>query len=129
MSYEFYRVLHIFGIILLFASLGALAAIGGTTDHRLRRLGSIIHGVAVAVILIAGFGLLARLEMFGGFPPWIWIKLGIWLVAGAAQTRAGATALFVVSSARWNRRLARRLQALLAQTPFGRSALGGSPTP
>jgi hypothetical protein len=79
MSYEFYRVLHIFGIILLFASLGALAAIGGATDHRLRRLGNIIHGVAVAVILIAGFGLLARLEMFDGFPPWIWIKLGIWL--------------------------------------------------
>jgi hypothetical protein len=79
MSYEFYRVLHVIGIILLFASLGGLAAIGGTTDHRLRRLAGILHGVAVAVILIAGFGLLARLGMFGGFPPWIWVKLGIWL--------------------------------------------------
>ncbi|MCG6948110.1 MAG: hypothetical protein LJE93_04230 [Acidobacteria bacterium] len=80
MSYEFYRVLHIFGIVLLFVSLGALAAIGGSTDRRLRKYAAIIHGVAVAVILTAGFGLLARLEMFGGFPLWIWIKLGIWLV-------------------------------------------------
>jgi hypothetical protein len=84
MSYEFYRVLHIVGIVLLFASLGALAAIGGTTDDRLRRMAGILHGVAVAVVLTAGFGLLARLEMFGGFPPWIWIKLGIWLTLAMA---------------------------------------------
>jgi hypothetical protein len=84
MSYEFYRVLHIIGIVLLFASLGALAAIGGRTDGWLRRFAAIAHGVAVAVILIAGFGLLARLQMFGGFPPWIWIKLGIWLTLAMA---------------------------------------------
>ena len=84
MSYEFYRVLHIVGIVLLFVSLGALAAIGGNTKERLRRFAAIIHGVAVAVILIAGFGLLARLQMFGGFPPWIWIKLGIWLTLAMA---------------------------------------------
>jgi hypothetical protein len=79
MSYEFYRVLHIFGIVLLFASLGALSAIGGRTGDSLRRFAAILHGVAIAVILIGGFGLLARLQMFGSFPVWIWIKLGIWL--------------------------------------------------
>ena len=84
MSYEFYRVLHIIGIVLLFTSLGALAAIGGRNEGGLRRFAAIIHGVAVAVILIAGFGLLARLQMFGGFPPWIWIKLGIWLTLATA---------------------------------------------
>ena len=84
MSYEFYRVLHVFGIALLFVSLGALAAIGGGTDGRLRKIAAIIHGVAVAAILTAGFGLLARLEMFGGFPTWIWIKLGIWLALAFA---------------------------------------------
>jgi hypothetical protein len=79
MSYEFYRVLHIVGIVLLFTSLGGLAAIGASTEGRARKFAAIIHGVAIAVILIAGFGLLARLQMFGGFPPWIWVKLGIWL--------------------------------------------------
>jgi hypothetical protein len=84
MSYELYRTLHIIGIVLLFTSLGALAAIGGRTDNRLRGLAAIMHGVAATVILIAGFGLLARLNMFGGFPPWIWIKLGIWLTLAMA---------------------------------------------
>lgn len=84
MSYEFYRVLHIIGIVLLFTSLGGLAAIGGKTNDRLRRFASIAHGIAVAVILIAGFGLLARLKMFDGFPPWIWVKLGIWLTLAMA---------------------------------------------
>lgn len=84
MSYEFYRVLHILGIVLLFASLGALAAIGGGTGDRLRRIAAIMHGVAVAVILTAGFGLLARLEMFGGFPIWIWLKLAIWSLLAVA---------------------------------------------
>ena len=84
MSYEFYRVLHVIGIIVLFASLGALAAIGGRTDEKLRKIAAIAHGVAVAIILIAGFGLMARLKMFGGFPPWIWVKLGIWLAMAMA---------------------------------------------
>jgi hypothetical protein len=84
MSYEFYRVLHIIGIVLLFASLGALTAIGGSPSGRLRRFAAIFHGMAVAVILIAGFGLLARLQMFDGFPPWIWLKLGIWLTLAMA---------------------------------------------
>jgi hypothetical protein len=84
MSYEFYRVLHVIGIIVVFASLGALTAIGGRTDERLRKIAAIAHGVAVAVILVAGFGLMARLKMFGGFPPWIWVKLGIWLAMAMA---------------------------------------------
>jgi hypothetical protein len=84
MSLETYRVLHVIGIILLFTSLGALAAVGASADHRLRKLAAIAHGVAVAVILVAGFGLLARLKMFGGFPVWVWLKLGIWFVLAMA---------------------------------------------
>lgn len=84
MSLEFYRVLHVVGIILLFTSLGTVAAVGATADHRLRKLAVAAHGVAVAVILVAGFGLLARLQMFGGFPVWVWIKLAIWLLLAVA---------------------------------------------
>lgn len=84
MSYEFYRVLHVVGIILLFTSLGTIAAVGAASDHRLRKLAAAAHGVAVAVILVAGFGLLARLELFGGFPVWVWFKLAIWLLLAMA---------------------------------------------
>ena len=84
MSYEFYRVLHVFAIILLFTSLGALAATAGATSGGLRRLASIAHGVALVIILVAGFGLLARLGMFGAIPNWAWAKFGLWLLLGAA---------------------------------------------
>jgi heme A synthase len=84
MSYETYRIVHIFGVILLFVSLGTLTAVGASTDSRLRKLAAIAHGVALALILVAGFGLLARLKMFGAFPVWVWFKLGIWLVLAAA---------------------------------------------
>ncbi len=84
MSYDFYRVLHVVGIILLFTSLGTVAAIGAAGDHRLRKLAVAAHGVAVAILLIAGFGLLAKLKMFGAFPVWVWFKLGIWLLLALA---------------------------------------------
>jgi hypothetical protein len=84
MSYEFYRVVHVFSIILLFTSLGTLAAVGGAESARLRRLAAVAHGVALTLILVAGFGLLARLGMFGAIPLWAWLKLGIWLLLAMA---------------------------------------------
>jgi hypothetical protein len=80
MSYEFYRVVHVFGIILLFTSLGTLAATAGATDARLRRLAAAAHGIALTIVLVAGFGLLARLGMFGAIPAWAFAKLAIWLL-------------------------------------------------
>ena len=87
MSLLFYKVLHLFGIMVLFSALGAMiaaAAAGGEENPRLRKLGGIAHGVALAIILVAGFGLLARQGFGGGWPLWVWLKLVIWLVFGAA---------------------------------------------
>lgn len=84
MSYEFYRVLHVFSIILLFTSLGTLAAVGGGESARLRRVATIAHGVALTLVLVAGFGLLAKLAMFGAIPVWAWLKLVIWLLLAMA---------------------------------------------
>ena len=82
MSYEFYKILHVFSAILLFTSLGTLAASVGSDSPRLRRLAGIAHGIALAVIFVAGFGLMARLGMFGAIPAWAWLKIGLWLVLG-----------------------------------------------
>jgi len=79
MSYEFYRILHVAAIILLFTSLGTLAALAGAREARLRRIAAVAHGLALTVVLVAGFGLLARLGLFGTIPGWAWLKLGIWL--------------------------------------------------
>lgn len=82
MSYQFYTVLHLVGVLFLFTSLGALAATASSTRAPLRRIATIAHGVALAVILVAGFGLLARLGFFGDIPIWAWTKMGLWLILG-----------------------------------------------
>ena len=80
MSYEFYKILHVLSVILLFTSLGTLAASVRSDSNGLRRLAGISHGIALAIIFVAGFGLMARLGMFGEIPVWAWLKIGLWLV-------------------------------------------------
>ncbi|HEU5169632.1 MAG TPA: hypothetical protein VFU46_03790 [Gemmatimonadales bacterium] len=88
MSYEAYKVAHLFGVFLTVAGLAglALAVANGATrqTNPARRLISIGHGVGLLVALVAGFGLLARLGVMHGlaWPGWVWAKLGIWFVIG-----------------------------------------------
>jgi len=85
MSLEFYRVLHLTGIFLLLMSLGGLGLHiinGGTRDFVNRRLFAITHGIGLTITLIAGFGLLAKLQMMSALPAWAWTKLVIWLWMG-----------------------------------------------
>ena len=90
MSYEFYKVLHLLGILVLFTAMGGLAMVtlrDGTDEEKkkARKPLMILHGVALLVIFVAGFGLMARLGMMGnGWPTWIFGKLGVWLVLGGA---------------------------------------------
>lgn len=87
-SYTAYKILHYLGLLALVVTLGAaLGRAGlvpeGSKDPWKKRLG-ILHGVSLLVVLIAGFGLMARVGVMHGvlFPGWIWIKLAIWLVVG-----------------------------------------------
>ena len=88
-SYRGYKLVHLLGVIALFLALGGLtfhAASGGTRSEGARKLVAITHGLALFLVLLGGFGLLARLgDMHGtGWPGWVWTKLVIWLVLGAA---------------------------------------------
>ncbi len=79
MSYPFYKLLHLIGVILLFTGIGAvLATTNGTTKNK---LASIAHGIGMLVVFVAGFGLIARLNT--GFAPFIIAKLFVWLSLGA----------------------------------------------
>lgn len=88
-SHSFYLLLHILGIALMFAAIGGVAihaANGGTkSSSSTRKLVSIGHGVGALIVLVGGFGMLARLGMQhgAGFPAWLWVKIGIWLVLSA----------------------------------------------
>lgn len=90
MPYEFYKVLHLLAILVLFTAMGGLAMVTlrGGTDEELKAARKpliILHGVALLVIFVAGFGLMAKLGMMqSGWPKWIFGKLAVWLVLGGA---------------------------------------------
>lgn len=76
MSYEFYKILHVLSVVFVFICMAAYIYSG-------KKSFSIGHGVGLLIILVSGFGLLARLGLVQGFPSWVWVKLGVWLVVGA----------------------------------------------
>jgi uncharacterized membrane protein SirB2 len=88
--YEGYKVLHVFGAFLALGALGGVCletlSEGRTNIHQVRRLAAITHGFGLVLLLVAGFGLLARLGMSqaAAWPAWVWLKLVLWLVFGAA---------------------------------------------
>lgn len=89
-SREFYNVVHIIGIILLMSAMGGIAVAGinggDRASNRARRLTGALHGTGAFLILLGGFGMLARIGFPHGanFPAWLWVKLGVWLALGAA---------------------------------------------
>ena len=90
MPYEFYKVLHIFGLLLTFSGLAGIIAISinqSSVAAGARKFIYISHGVGLVILLVAGFGLAARLNLLAsGIPTWIWIKLVIWLLIGGIVT-------------------------------------------
>lgn len=88
MPYAVYKLIHFLGI---FALLGALVAAamhtlrgGVRADDRYRRAILIAHGVAAFLILLGGFGMLARMGVLhGALPGWVQLKLVLWAAAAA----------------------------------------------
>jgi hypothetical protein len=82
-----YKVLHLLGGFLLFTALGGmlLASRAGVQTGVSRKLAGMSHGIALVVILVSGFGALARLGISnpGIWPLWMWLKLLLWLAFGA----------------------------------------------
>ncbi|UOF02869.1 hypothetical protein [Bdellovibrio reynosensis] len=87
MSYQFYKVLHMLGFMLLFFGFGGLmvAAFSKVTLTKSARLMAFItHGLGLFLIFLSGFGMAARLGLVQGLPAWVQAKIGIWLVLGIA---------------------------------------------
>lgn len=85
--YQFYLYLHLLGIGALFFVLGGLylhAVNGGTKETNiLRKPSAIMHGVALFLILLSGFGMLARIGSSTS-DLWVALKVLIWISMGAA---------------------------------------------
>lgn len=80
MSLEFYKVIHLVGILFLFAGIGGFLTYGFDHAPRVKMVG-MLHGIGLLLVLISGFGMSAKLGI--GFPVWMILKLAIWLVLGA----------------------------------------------
>ena len=80
MSYEFYKVLHVFMIVLFVGSI-AVQFFMETSPKSAK----IISGVSSFLIFVAGMGLLARIGVSHGegWPLWVKLKVGLWIAVAA----------------------------------------------
>lgn len=124
--YATYKVIHYLGIFVLLTALatrlGRAATHGSAPDGTdpdgpgpepwARRLG-MLHGLALFLVLLGGFGMLARLDVTTGLslPGWIWAKLAIWTALGAAILAASR-------SVAWSARLLVAVPALAVLAGF-----------
>ncbi len=86
MTLEFYRVVHLIGVFLTIMSLSGLcvfASVGNKEEKPMwPRLLTALHGIGLVVVLVAGFGLLAKMKVDWPWPTFVWIKFVVWLVMG-----------------------------------------------
>lgn len=80
MTLELYKVLHLIGFALLMMSAGVALA---TPKDAPQKTSMIFHGLGLVLLLVAGFGMLARLNLSDPslWRTWMWAKIGVWVVA------------------------------------------------
>lgn len=87
-SHPFYNVVHIVGLIFLMAALGGIASLAASDrpSDSIRRAARGFHVIGIFLILLGGFGMLARLGIISGgaWPLWVWVKVVIWAILGVA---------------------------------------------
>lgn len=82
---EMYKVIHVLGILMLFMSVGGLltkSIIGESDSKRWRKQLTMNHGIGLFLILLGGFGMLAKLGILWPMPGWVIAKLIIWVMLG-----------------------------------------------
>ncbi len=79
MDPQIYKILHMVGVMSLFTGLGALFLTG--KDGAERKPALIFHGLGLVLIVISGFGMIAKAGL--PFNAAIITKLVVWLALGA----------------------------------------------
>jgi hypothetical protein len=85
---DFYEIIHVIGIAMLFVSIGGVAihaANGGSkANTSTRGFVAALFGSGAFLILLGGFGMMARLGLVRSIPPnWLLVKMCIWLLLSA----------------------------------------------
>ena len=84
-SYAIYKNMHFLGIFMILVAMGGLILQQintRTREQAWRRPVAITHGIGMVLVLVGGFGLLARLGIHWPWPGWVIGKVIIWLVFG-----------------------------------------------
>ena len=83
MPYTVYKLIHYIGIFAIFASYGGLIfrAALGSDDAKLRKFGAIFGGIGLLLMLLGGFGMIAKLG-YSYVSGWLVIKYVMWLLLG-----------------------------------------------
>ena len=84
MSAEFYTVVHFIGIALLVVSLGGMIQFSIVNNNSPKTHLMLMHGVALLLIAVSGFGLIAKLNL--NFSIWLILKIFIWIIFGGLAT-------------------------------------------
>jgi hypothetical protein len=95
MSPVFYHLAHLVGLILLFVGFGGLLS----ADPLARRRAMMFHGIGLVILLVAGFGLIAKLKL-PYTSPFIIAKFVIFVVLGGLPMltkRISATAVVLIA--------------------------------
>ncbi|MBC7660313.1 MAG: hypothetical protein H7249_11465 [Chitinophagaceae bacterium] len=85
MSSDFYKMVHFFGIFMVFSALGGqiIQSLNGGDARQLpgRKWIAMFHGIGLLLVLVAGFGMIAKLHL-GFSQPWVIGKLLVWVALG-----------------------------------------------
>ena len=83
MSLEFYKVVHLCGLAMLLLGLGGMLL--GPKDGDSGRAPKILHGTGLLVMIIAGFGAMAKSHIMApdSWPAWLILKMVAWFLLGA----------------------------------------------
>lgn len=83
-SHQLYNLIHIVGLVMLMLGLGGLALTAGFPRDRRSiwngRSAKLFHAFGAFLILLGGFGMMARLGILQGssWPTWITVKVVVW---------------------------------------------------
>ena len=86
MTYEFYKILHLLGIMTLFFGFGGVLVAsyaGVQLQGKAKSMAFMTHGLGLLLILFGGFGMAAKLGLMAHLPGWIHAKIAIWVILGA----------------------------------------------
>jgi len=86
MPITLYNFIHIVGLVMIFSALGGAATFAGNggskENNTWRKKIAIAHGVGLFLMLLGGFGMLAKLQIHFPWPGWVTAKVIIWLFLG-----------------------------------------------